>query len=48
MRFVNGAAEAGHIQISLSLGLALSGYGIAVPPMAADLSLVFHHDPRDA
>ena len=42
--FVNDAAEAGQTQISLSLGL-VSGYGIAVPPMAADLSLVFHHGP---
>jgi hypothetical protein len=42
--FVNDAAEAGQTQISLSLGL-VSGYGIAVPPMAADLWLVFHHDP---
>jgi len=49
--FVNDAAEAGHTHISLSLGLALSGYGIAVslcPPMAADTSLEFHHAPRDA
>ena len=30
--FVNGAAEAGQTQISLSNGLALSGYGSAVPP----------------
>ena len=36
--FVNGAAEAGQTQISLSNGLALSGYGSlsAVPPMADD------------
>lgn len=42
--FVNDAAEAGQTQISLSLEV-VSGYGIAVPPMAADLSLVFHHGP---
>jgi hypothetical protein len=42
--FVNDAAEAGQTQISLSLEL-VSVYGIAVPPMAADLSLVFHHGP---
>ena len=30
--FVNSAAEAGQTQISLSLGLALSGYGISEAP----------------
>lgn len=35
--FVNDAAEAGQTQISLSFGL-VSGYGTAVPPMAADFA----------
>jgi hypothetical protein len=39
--FVNDAAEAGQDQISLSLGTGLvSRYGIAVPPMAADLCFI--------
>ena len=44
MRLSMTPQRLGRTQISLSLGL-VSGYGIAVPPMAADPSLVFHHGP---
>ena len=44
MRLSMTPQRLGKTQISLSLGL-VSGYGIAVPPMAADPSLVFHHGP---